>query len=260
MFHLPNRISIGVLFVAFCSVSAAPGEGQDAAIAAIQKLGGKVEYNDSRKSVSLRDLKITDADLKHLKELPDLTDLELRGTAVTDSGLAHLKDLNKLVILNLYDTTIGDAGLEHLKGLTKLNFLMLKQTNVTDAGARKLKQALPDCETISHSPRTPPPLPATFVGKWSIEFANGVKETCEIRADGTASVVEPRRNSKGLAAFQGKALVVAFEDDRVERWSLVGKRMVVEHWAQSNPLWAGHPPLRPVPTSAPILGIAERAP
>ena len=252
MFHLPNRISIGVLFVAFCSVSAAPGEGQDAAIAAIEKLGGTVEYGDRRKAVSLRDCKITDADLKHLKGLPGLTDLELRGTAVTDSGLAHLKDLNKLVILNLYDTTVGDAGLEHLKGLTKLNFLMLKQTNVTDAGARKLKQALPDCETISHSPRTPAP-PAIFlpVGKWSVAFANGVQQTCAIRADGTASVVEPRRTSGGKAtAVKGGAVVLVFEDDVVERWTPVGKRYVVQFWVSGSQY----------PTATPLLGIAERTP
>ena len=240
MFPTFKRSSILVLIVACWACSGAAADPGAAREAAIEKLGGKLEYRDQAKR--------------------EVVKVNLSRTKVADADLIHLQEMTALESLDLYDTTVGDAGLEHLKGLKKLRFLMLKRTNVTDAGVEKLKKALPNCETISYSPRTPPPLPATFVGKWSIEFANGVEESCEIRADGTASVVEPRRSSKGLAAFQGKALVVAFDDDRVERWSLVGKRMVVEHWPQSNPLWAGHPPLRPVPTSVPVLGIGGRAP
>ena len=226
------------LIVAFGLTAAEPSD-REAAIKAIEKLGGKVGYDDKKKVI---------------------VKVDLNRSQVTDADLAHLKGFTELQVLDLYDTTIGDAGLEHLTGLKKLNFLMLKRTNATEAGIKKLQKALPNCETISFSPRTPPPLPAEYVGKWSVEFANGVKQTCEIRADWTASVKEPKRTSGGQAAFQGKALVVAYDDDRVERWTLVGKRLVVEHWPQSNPLWAGHPPLRPVPTSTPVLGIAERAP
>jgi hypothetical protein len=239
-------------------------DARAAAIAALEQLGGTVEYeprrfvtgnNDPQEklAVSLRDRKINDADLKHLKELTDLAHLELRGTPVTDAGLAYLKGLTELEDLDLYDTTIGDAGLEHLKGLTKLRFLMLKQTNVTDAGVKKLQQALPDC-LISHSPRTgqTPAQPAMGlpVGKWNVEFANGVSQTCEIRLDGTASVLEPRRTSGGKATVKGSSVVIAFEDDRVERWTPVGKRLVVEHWFPGSQ----------VSTSSPVLGIAERAP
>ncbi len=259
MFPIPNYI-LACVMVAACLASGnvaeadEPTEGRDAAIAAIQKLGGTVEYGDRRKAASLRDCKIIDADLKHLKELPDLTDLELRGTPITDAGLAHLKGLTKLEDLNLYDTTVGDAGLEHLKGLKKLRFLMLKQTNVTDAGFAKIKQALPNCDVIGHSSssRTPAP-PAIFLpaGKWSVEFANGVKQTCAIRADGTASVVEPRRTSGGKAtAVKGGAVVLVFEDDVVERWTPVGKRYVVQFWVSGSQF----------PTATPLLGIAERAP
>ena len=251
-----------------------PVDARAAAVTAIKQLGGKVEYeprhfvtgNDDPKeklAVSLRDRKVTDADLKHLKELTDLAHLELRGTPINDAGLAHLEGLTKLEEINLYDTTVGDVGLEHLKGLTKLRFLMLKQTNVTDAGVKKLKQALPDCE-ISHSPRNPPrnaPI-VLLAGRWNVEFANGVKQTCEIREDETASVAEPGRTSGGKVGVQNKAIVIAYDDDRVERWTLVGKRLVVEHWAPvpGSPRWAGHAPLRPLPTSTPVLGIAERAP
>jgi hypothetical protein len=48
--------------------------------------------------------------------------------------------------------------------------------------------------------------------------------------------------------MQGRSHVILFEYDRVERWTVVGKRLVVEHWASSSQ-W---------PTSAPVLGIADR--
>src|SRR5262249_44526159 len=149
-----------------------------------------------RLDVSLQDCRVTDADLKLLSSLTDIARLELRGTPVSDAGLADLKWLTGLEYLGLYDTTVGDAGLEHLKGLTGLKLVMLKRTNVTDVGAGKLQQALPDC-VVSHSPRTPAAaLPA---GRWKVAFANGVNQTCEVVADGTASVVEPKRSAKGKA-------------------------------------------------------------
>jgi hypothetical protein len=96
----------------------------------------------------------------------------------------------------------------------------------------------------------PHPMPEAGlpVGKWSVEFANGVTEVCEIREDGTASVVEPLRTSGGKATVKGSSVVIVFEDDRVERWTPVGKRLVVEHWFPGSQL----------PTATPVLGIAER--
>jgi ankyrin repeat protein len=87
------------------------------------------------------------------------------------------------------------------------------------------------------------------VGRWKIEFANGVVETCMIRCDGTAVVAEPKRNSAGRAAMKDGALVITFDDDRIERWTPVGRRMVVEHWY----------PAEGFPSASPGLGIADRA-
>jgi hypothetical protein len=94
-----------------------------------------------------------------------------------------------------------------------------------------------------------PPRPETTlpVGRWAVEFANGVKEVCEIGKDGSASVVEPARTSAGKAALKGGSVVIVYEDDRVERWTPVGKRLVVEHWFPASAL----------PTVTPVLGIAE---
>jgi hypothetical protein len=100
-------------------------------------------------------------------------------------------------------------------------------------------------------------------GTWEVEFANGVKETCEIKNDGTASVVEPARSAAGKATIADRSFVIAFEDNRVERWTPIGNRMIVEHWVSSavsrrvdEP--AGQDLRILIPTSAPVLGIGER--
>ncbi|MDB5346213.1 MAG: hypothetical protein JWP89_4590 [Schlesneria sp.] len=85
-------------------------------------------------------------------------------------------------------------------------------------------------------------------GAWRVQFANDVIETCEIRRDGTATVTEPGRTSPGKTVTQSGRVVVLYDDDRIERWTPVGKRLVVEHWA-SSAQW---------PTNAPVLGIADR--
>ena len=86
-------------------------------------------------------------------------------------------------------------------------------------------------------------------GKWKIEFANDVSEACEIDKAGKASVVEPLRRSVGQVEAKGGSFVIAFADDRVERWTPVGKKFVVEHWFPASQL----------PVATPVLGIAESA-
>ena len=98
----------------------------------------------------------------------------------------------------------------------------------------------PEAETVG------PTIPA---GKWVVTFSNGVVETCEVAQDGMVSVSEPRRSSRGKAEAKDGAVVVPFEDDRVERWTPVGKRYVVEHWFPASRL----------PVTTPVVGIAEHA-
>jgi RNA polymerase sigma factor (sigma-70 family) len=86
------------------------------------------------------------------------------------------------------------------------------------------------------------------VGRWNIERSNGEKEVCEIRKDGAASIAEGARKSDGKAAVKESVIIIVFRDDQVERWTPVGHKMVVEHWATA----ADYPSVRPV------LGIGER--
>jgi hypothetical protein len=88
--------------------------------------------------VNLRGTKVTD-DLKILKLLPALENLDLTDTRITGAGLAHLKGLKNLRVLCLWKTQVDDAGLAHIKGVTKLWLLTLDGTKVTDAGLKHLK-------------------------------------------------------------------------------------------------------------------------
>jgi len=86
-------------------------------------------------------------------------------------------------------------------------------------------------------------------GKWRVEFANGVIESVVVKTDATAEVSEPARSSGGkVTTIAGTALVV-FDDDRVERWTKVGSRMVVEHWF----------PAAQFPNGTHVRGIADIA-
>jgi hypothetical protein len=87
------------------------------------------------------------------------------------------------------------------------------------------------------------------VGKWTVTFANGVVETCDVRANWTVSASEPKRSADGKAEVKGNALVITFADDRVERWTTVDKRVVVEHFFPGTEFPAG----------ARVLGIGGAA-
>lgn len=162
----------------------APANAETAAIAQIEKVGGRVgqiAQNDDHLEVSfhllgaavndaaltpLKSLKkvirldlgqtgVTDAGLATLKGMTELTDLHLEGTKVSDKGLAQLKDLKALSYLNLYGTEVTDAGLDALSGLTNLKHLYVWQTKVTDAGIAKIKKALPQVEVVSGAELAP---------------------------------------------------------------------------------------------------------
>ena len=75
--------------------------------------------------LDLGDTQVTDAGLKELKELKNLTLLDLGGTQVTDAGLKELKDLKNLTSLDLGGTQVTDAGLKELKDLKNLTSLDL---------------------------------------------------------------------------------------------------------------------------------------
>ena len=151
------------------SLPDAPGtsKSNEAAVAAIEKLGGDVTFDAKsgevvnvdldnawmltdagllhlKEMTSLRALllvntRITDVGLEHLKGMASLRGLGVKNTQITDAGLEHLKDLTSLTTLDLARTQITDAGLVHVKGIAKLQRLALDETQITDAGLEHLK-------------------------------------------------------------------------------------------------------------------------
>jgi hypothetical protein len=93
-----------------------------------------------RVDFSLRGKDVKDDELAILKDIPNLTELNLGGTVVNDVGLAHLKPLTRLTRLGLQNTKITDAGLPNLVGMTKLTSLNIYGTAVTDKGLESLMQ------------------------------------------------------------------------------------------------------------------------
>lgn len=113
---------------------------------------------------------VHDDDLALLRDLPDLTTLELSNNpAITDEGLTHCAGLHKLRILYLHLTGIRgpgirhlprnleglsmghtpctDEGLQHLSGMAHLKTLQLENTRITDRGIRSLPD-LPALEVL----------------------------------------------------------------------------------------------------------------
>jgi len=71
---------------------------EEKAVKAIEALGGRVERDETLPgrpvvSVDLDGTKVTDSDLKVLRELKDLQTLDLSRTQITDAGLKELKEL-----------------------------------------------------------------------------------------------------------------------------------------------------------------------
>jgi hypothetical protein len=147
--HLePALLILGLAVPGAIALAQEGNASQGAQIAAIQKIGGKVERDDKapEKPVMRVNLSITkagDANLVHVKGLDKLKVLSLNNTPITDAGLEHLKGLASLEKLYLVDTKVGNAGFEHLKGLANLKELFVAGTNVREDGAKELKESLP---------------------------------------------------------------------------------------------------------------------
>ena len=69
--------------------------------------------------------------------------------------------MEKLESLNLYGTAVSDAGLPSLRGLKSLERLYLWDTAATAAGVLKLRESLPDTESVGIDLPKPPRRPLT---------------------------------------------------------------------------------------------------
>jgi hypothetical protein len=136
-----------ILAIAGCTQSPG-GADEAAAVALIQKLGGKVEYEGERAErrvvkVYLHQTRVSDDDLAVLEKLPKLRNLFLGKTKIGDAGLSHLEHADELQTLSLNSTAVTDAGLKSLSELKNLKTINLQETRVTAAGAAQLRKSLP---------------------------------------------------------------------------------------------------------------------
>src|SRR5215203_6447701 len=98
-----------------CSTINASESVRDRVVAEVQRLGGTVEFDKTKKvrpivKVDLHGTKVTDADLVVLKDLKELRVLDLRLTHISDAGVANLKNLTRLETLNLFRSELTDRG------------------------------------------------------------------------------------------------------------------------------------------------------
>jgi hypothetical protein len=96
----------------------------------------------------LAETQVTDLGLKELAGLKNLSTLVLMRTKVTDKGLKELAGLENLTTLVLNNLPVTNAGLKELAGLKNLSVLGLSSTKVTDEGVKELRKALPKCQIV----------------------------------------------------------------------------------------------------------------
>ena len=92
-------------------------------------------------------------------DLAKVTMLALRSTKITDAGLKDIAKLQELTGLWLNGTDITGAGLMDTAKLQKLIHLNLDGTKITDENAAELKKALLKCR-IFHSYKKDEPAPS----------------------------------------------------------------------------------------------------
>jgi Leucine-rich repeat (LRR) protein len=127
---------------------------QQTAKNSIEQLGGKTRSEKGKVvKVDLRKSRATDNDLAVVRQFPALDRLSL-PPAITDAGLRHLEGLPNLTSLDVQGTQVTDEGLAVVKTLPKLVQLYIHGSRITPAGAEALEASLPNL-TIEKYPVAP---------------------------------------------------------------------------------------------------------
>ncbi len=114
-------VVLAVIGVAAGTLVAVDEPDEAKAIAKIELLGGKIEWDETlpgRPAVGVSfegSERFSDRYIYLLKALPNLTRVDMSGSRLTDEGLTQLPHLKKLVELNLYDTSTTRAAMTELR-------------------------------------------------------------------------------------------------------------------------------------------------
>jgi len=97
-----------------------PSPEQKAAMTRIAELGGKLNFKRGGYEVDLTKTPVEDADLAHLKAIPNLKNVDLQGTRITDEGARKLSSIGTLEIVYLQRTLVTpEVAAELRKALPK---------------------------------------------------------------------------------------------------------------------------------------------
>ena len=144
-------IRLALAAAVFVAAPLYAGEAEDAAVKAVEKLGGSVTRDDQDPAhpvvaeALVASPLVTDSGLKELAAFKGLKALDLPlCLGVTDKGMKHVAALTGLEAQDLGYTQVTDAGLKDLAALKGLKQLDLEGTHATDAGVAELQKALAD--------------------------------------------------------------------------------------------------------------------
>jgi len=84
--------------------------------------------------LDITNTRITGVGFQHLRNLVDLQVLKLGGCPIFDQNLKYVSPFVGLIDLDLSGTQITDAGMVHIRGLPNLDLLSLGGTQITDSG------------------------------------------------------------------------------------------------------------------------------
>ncbi|MHC5539248.1 leucine-rich repeat domain-containing protein [Singulisphaera rosea] len=87
----------------------------------------------------LCETKVTDAGIRHIRNMNNLNTLYLDRTSVGDDAMAGLATLPMLEVLMVSETQVGDLGVRSIAKLPALKVVNLVRSQVGDAGAVMLK-------------------------------------------------------------------------------------------------------------------------
>lgn len=131
--------------VCVAAVTASAAWDEEKGKAAIQQLGGKLQYGDGKYAksvigVDLSNTAVTDGDMRHLLNFKELRHLDVRITKVGDGATQYIGFLKNLKTLNMFRTGLTDAGLERLRNLKGLETLLVGGTKITDEGLKSVEK------------------------------------------------------------------------------------------------------------------------
>lgn len=175
----------------------------EAAVKAIQSLGGTVEHIDLDPdqpigAVILSGKALTPTLVRRLTAFPEMHTLILRDGPIDNSILPELAALENLQALDLENTLVSDAGLPAFQHLPKIREIYLTGSAVTAKGVEALRKLIPTTQVYWL-----PPLPqldsATAYFKLGEELNNQNERVQAIRAYTAAMQLDPKLSAAYLA-------------------------------------------------------------